>query len=48
MAGVILPTGITLAFFSREALYLWTQDPTLAEKTHVVLSILLLEPSSTA
>src|SRR5207302_9505535 len=41
MAGHILPIGITLAFFSRDVLYLWTQDPTLAEKTHVVLTILL-------
>ena len=42
MAGLILPIGITLAFFSRDVLQLWTQDPPLAEKTHAVLSILLL------
>jgi O-antigen/teichoic acid export membrane protein len=42
MAGVILPIGITVAFFSRDVVQLWTQDPSLAENTHVVLSILLL------
>jgi O-antigen/teichoic acid export membrane protein len=42
MAGVILPVGITVAFFSRDVLQLWTQDPYLAESTHVVLSILLV------
>jgi O-antigen/teichoic acid export membrane protein len=42
MAGVILPVGITVAFFSREVLELWTQDAALAQNAHLVLSILLL------
>jgi O-antigen/teichoic acid export membrane protein len=42
MAGVILPVGITVAFFSRDVLHLWTQDTLLAERAHVVLSILLM------
>jgi O-antigen/teichoic acid export membrane protein len=42
MAGIVLPVGITVAFFSREVLHLWTQNPVLADNAHVVLSVLLV------
>lgn len=42
MAAIILPVGITLAIFSQEVLSLWTHNVQLAEKTHLVMSIVLV------
>jgi O-antigen/teichoic acid export membrane protein len=41
MAGVILPVGATLAVFSREILQIWTRNPVIAERSHVVMSIVI-------
>ncbi len=42
MAAIILPVGITLAVFSQEVLTLWTHNVQLAEKTHLIMSIVLV------
>ena len=39
---LVLPAAIVVAFFSKEILLLWTQNPTIAEHTHLVLSILIV------
>ncbi len=41
MSVVILPVAIVFAFFSYEILLLWTQNPTTAEKSHLLVSILI-------
>lgn len=42
MASIILPVGITLTVFSQEVLNLWTHNAQLAEKTHLIMSIVLV------
>ncbi|MCL0030158.1 oligosaccharide flippase family protein [Thermodesulfovibrionales bacterium] len=41
MAVLILPVAIVIAFFSYEILLIWTQNPTTAENTHLLVSILI-------
>ena len=41
MSVLILPVAIVVALFSYEILLLWTQNPTMAEKTHLLVSILI-------
>lgn len=41
MSVLILPSAIVVALFSYEILLLWTQNPTTAEKSHGLLSILV-------
>jgi len=41
MAVLILPVAIVIALFSYEILLLWTQNPATAEKTHLLVSILI-------
>jgi len=38
---LILPVAIVVALFSNEILLLWTQNPATAEKTHLLVSILI-------
>ena len=38
---LILPIAIVVSFFSYEILLLWTKSPTMAEKTHLLVSILI-------
>lgn len=42
IAVLILPVAIFIAFFSYEVVLLWTQDPVTAEKTHQILSVMIL------
>jgi O-antigen/teichoic acid export membrane protein len=41
IAVLILPVAIVIALFSYEVILLWTQNPVTAEKTHLLLSILI-------
>jgi O-antigen/teichoic acid export membrane protein len=41
MAVLILPVAMVVAFFSYEILLLWTHNPTIAEKSHLFVSILI-------
>lgn len=41
IAVLILPVAIVIALFSYEVIFLWTQNPATAEKTHLILSILI-------
>lgn len=41
MSVLILPIAIVIALFSYEILLLWTQDPVTAEKSHLLVSILV-------
>lgn len=41
VAVLILPAAIVIAFFSYEVILLWTQNPATAEKTHIILSIMI-------
>jgi O-antigen/teichoic acid export membrane protein len=38
---LIFPVAIVIAFFSYEVILLWTQNQATAEKTHLILSILI-------
>jgi O-antigen/teichoic acid export membrane protein len=38
---LILPVAIVIAFFSYEVILLWTQNPITAEKTHLIVSIMI-------
>jgi O-antigen/teichoic acid export membrane protein len=38
---LILPAAAVIAFFSYELLLLWTQNPITAEKTHLIVSIMI-------
>jgi O-antigen/teichoic acid export membrane protein len=40
-AVLILPAAIVLSFFSYEVILLWTQNPVTAEKTHLIVSIMI-------
>jgi O-antigen/teichoic acid export membrane protein len=39
---LILPTALVISFFAPDLLLLWTKDPVTVEKTHWLLSILVL------
>jgi O-antigen/teichoic acid export membrane protein len=41
IAVLILPVAIVIAFFSYEVILLWTQNQVTAERTHLILSILI-------
>jgi len=41
MSVLILPVAIVVALFSHEIIFLWTQNPTTAERTHLLVSILI-------
>ena len=41
IAVLILPVAIVIAFFSYEVILLWTQNPITAEKTHLIVSIMI-------
>jgi O-antigen/teichoic acid export membrane protein len=41
IAVLILPIAIVIAFFSYEVILLWTQNPITAERTHLLVSILI-------
>ena len=40
-AVLILPAAVVIAFFSYEVVLIWTQNPITAEKTHLILSIMI-------
>ncbi len=42
MSVLILPVAIIISMFSFEIILLWTRNPLTAEKTHLVLSVLVL------
>lgn len=41
MAVILAPAAVVLAVFSREVLALWTGDPVIVEKTHLILTLLI-------
>ena len=41
MTVLILPVAIVVAFFSYEILLFWSQNPIIAEKTHLLVSIII-------
>ena len=41
MSVMVLPAAIVTALFSNEILLLWTQDPITADKSHLLVSILI-------
>jgi O-antigen/teichoic acid export membrane protein len=41
-ALITIPTVIFLAFFSKEALLIWTQNPDIADHAHLILSLLVI------
>jgi len=41
-AVIMVPTVIILAFFSKEALLIWTQNPDIADNAHLILSLLVI------
>ena len=41
MSIMILPVTVVVAVFSYEILLIWTQNPTVAEKSHLLVSILI-------
>jgi len=41
MSVMILPAAMVLIFFSKEILLLWTQNPTTANQTHLLVSLLV-------
>jgi O-antigen/teichoic acid export membrane protein len=41
MSVLILPAAIVIALFSNDILLLWTQNPTTAENTHLIVSVLI-------
>jgi O-antigen/teichoic acid export membrane protein len=45
MSVLILPAAAVVAFFSYEILLIWTQNPTMAEKTYLLVSILVIGTS---
>lgn len=38
----LLPAAVTLLFFSREVMLVWTHDPVVANNTHLVVSLLVI------
>jgi len=41
IAVLILPVAIVIALFSYEVILLWTQNPMTAEKTHMIVSVMI-------
>ena len=41
IAVLILPIAVVIALFSYEIIFLWTQNPITAEKTHLIVSIMI-------
>jgi O-antigen/teichoic acid export membrane protein len=41
MSVLIMPVAIVVAFFSYEILLLWSQNPIIAKKTHLLVSIMI-------
>jgi O-antigen/teichoic acid export membrane protein len=41
IAVLILPVAVVIALFSYEVILLWTQNPITAEKTHLIVSIMI-------
>jgi O-antigen/teichoic acid export membrane protein len=41
IAVLTLPIAIVIALFSYEVIFLWTQNPITAEKTHLIVSIMI-------
>ncbi len=39
---LVLPTALVISFFSGEILLLWTKDPVMVERAHVLVSILVI------
>jgi O-antigen/teichoic acid export membrane protein len=42
MSVIIIPASLIIAFFSSEILLLWTRNPIIAEKSHTILSLLIV------
>jgi O-antigen/teichoic acid export membrane protein len=42
MSVLILPVAVVVALFSKEILLLWTQNPTTADKAHLLVTILVI------
>jgi O-antigen/teichoic acid export membrane protein len=42
LAVVLLPVSATLAFFSREIMLVWTSNPITADKTYLVVTLLVI------
>ena len=42
VALLVFPLGFTLALFSQDILLLWLRDPLVAERVHVILSLLVM------
>lgn len=42
MSVLVLPAAIVIAFFSADVLFLWTRNPLLVERAHVLVSVLIL------
>jgi len=42
VALLVFPLGFTLALFSQDILLLWLRDPLVAERVHVILSLLVI------
>lgn len=45
MSVLILPVAVVVALFSKEILLLWTQNPTTADKAHLLVTILVIGTS---
>jgi O-antigen/teichoic acid export membrane protein len=45
MSVLILPVAAVVALFSKEILLLWTQNPTTADKAHLLVTILVIGTS---
>ncbi|HTX19409.1 MAG TPA: oligosaccharide flippase family protein [Bacteroidota bacterium] len=41
MSVLVLPAAAVVAFFSYDVILLWTQNPTTAEKTHLIVSVMI-------
>jgi len=42
MSVMILPVAVVVALFSKEVLFLWTGDPVIVERAHLILSFLII------
>jgi O-antigen/teichoic acid export membrane protein len=42
---LVIPLGVTLSLFSQDILLLWTGNPVIAEKAHVIVSLLTIGTS---
>jgi O-antigen/teichoic acid export membrane protein len=41
MSVAVIPVGVLLILFSKEILFLWTRDPSIAQNTHMIVSLLV-------